>query len=170
MTNDVTDIIGGNQSLIDKVVTVIYHFTTVIWGERTVYPALPWSVINLAKWIINASEKYRVELGLMLAQAVVECHFGVNPLAKRSRRTKNIYNVGNVDSGADESQKTWEAGINRYAKLMHNEYLWKDEGDVVTMAMMYLHDFTRPRGGRYATASDYTKQVFYTYKKILKML
>lgn len=157
-------------TITDKVVVIINHYTKGIWGERGVYPPLPWSVLNLATWIVNASEKYSVELGLMLAQAVVECHFGTNPLAKRSRRTKNIYNVGNVDSGADESQKTWQAGIERYARLLHNEYLWKDEGDIVTMAMMYLHDFNRPRGGRYATAPDYTKQVFYTYKKIVKML
>jgi len=106
----------------------------------------------------------------MLAQAVVESHYGVNPLAKRSRRTQNIYNVGNVDSGADESQKTWKAGIERYASLLHREYLWNDEGETVTMAMMKKHDFTRPVGGRYATAPDYTKQVAYTYNKIMKML
>ena len=159
------------QETMKKVERAIKRYSIDCYGSNAVIPTKPWSIENLAIWMIHYSCLYKVELALMLAQGVVECHFGVDPYAKRSRRTKNIFNVGNVDNGADETQQTWESGIERYAKLMNREYFWGvlDSG-WVTMAMMEEHDFTRPRGGRYATAPDYTKIVKSVYNKIKTLL
>lgn len=120
--------------------------------------------ISEAVWLFCA--KHRVEPELALAQGIAECHWGMNPKARRSRMTKNVFNVGNVDDGGNRYFPSWEAGIEAYSKLMQREYLWPGEGNVVTMAMMEKHDFTRPRGGRYASALNYTKAVKALYKAI----
>ena len=158
------------RDTLKKVMNVIRKYSIDCFGNKSIIP-IDWVIEDLAIWMIEYSCKYKVELALMLAQATVECHFGVDPCARRSRKTKNIFNVGNVDSGADEYQESWEDGIKRYAKLMNKEYYWgfADSG-WVTMKMMEEHDFTRPRGGRYATASDYTIIVKSVYNKIKNML
>lgn len=174
MTNDTVPSTGGSvilrHELYQRIRKVIKRYSIGVMGAAAVVPSEPWSIDNLAMWMLDASVAYRIEIGLMLAQATVECHFGVDPQAVRSRRTKNIFNVGNVDSGADEQQKTWEAGIIRYARVMHSEYLWAGEGETVTMEMMVEHDFRRPRGGRYATAPNYTQMVKNTYDRIQLIL
>ena len=170
MTSSITN--GGDEDMKDvlkNVIKVIRKYSIDCFGNKSIIP-IDWVIDDLAIWMIEYSCKYKVELALMLAQATVECHFGVDPNARRSRKTKNIFNVGNVDSGADETQKSWEAGIERYAKLMNKEYYWGFNDGWVTMAMMEEHDFTRPVGGRYATASDYTVIVKSVYNKIKKIL
>ncbi|MDP3114164.1 MAG: hypothetical protein Q8M98_05230 [Candidatus Cloacimonadaceae bacterium] len=139
---------------------VVRYFSIGIWGKKAIIPGTDWCVECIACWIRRYCLKYKVDMILALAQGVVECHFGVNPAAVRSRKTKNIYNVGNVDSGANETQISWEAGIERYCKLMSREYNRQEEaGGYVSLASMVKHDFTRPRGGRFASAPGYTKLV-----------
>lgn len=152
---------------LNKVVDVIKHYTQGIWGAKAVNPGGDWTVENIARWIVYYSNQYKIDILLPLAQGVLECHFGVNPAAKRSRKTCNIYNVGNIDNGTNETQANWKQGIERYCKLMHQEYNWKDDPEgYVTLDSMVKHDFVRPRGGRYATNPDYTKQVVQLAKKI----
>jgi len=154
----------------DQVERVVRHYV-VLWGKKAVIPGGDWSVTNIARWIIYYSNKYKIDILLPLAQAVVECHFGAAPAATRSRRTLNIYNVGNVDTGKDEQQKSWKAGIERYCRVMANEYNWHDDpAGYVTLQSMIQHDFCRPNGGRYATAPDYTKQVASIAKSIQKLV
>jgi flagellum-specific peptidoglycan hydrolase FlgJ len=152
----------------EQIEEAVYDFSIGVWGAKAVIPG-DWDYMKIAASIYENCSKYNIDPVLALAQGVVECHFGVAPTAKRSRRTKNIFNVGNVDSGADEAQASWEKGIERYCRLMASEYNWKPGGPV-TLQMMVDHDFVRPRGGRYATAKNYTEMVEQVAQKIVYKL
>jgi len=125
-----------------------------------------WSLNEIADTILSASNQYKVDPRLFLAQGIQEGHFGVNPEAGRSRRTKNFYNVGNVDDGRDRSFSSYSDGIREYAKLMRGEYNWGDKDSWVTPEMMFKHDFYRPIGGRYASASNYTNALQEIVKRV----
>jgi flagellum-specific peptidoglycan hydrolase FlgJ len=122
-------------------------------------PVIPWDLDQIAAALLSGSEKYHVEVELALAQGILEGHFACNPAAKRSRKTRNIFNVGNVDNGGNRFFNSFEAGIDAYFRLLAREYCWRAEGNTVTVDMMLRHDFTRPRGGRYATAPNYTASI-----------
>lgn len=119
----------------------------------------PWDIEEIAAAVERLSARYKVEPVLALAQGILESHWVCNPAAWRSRKTKNIFNVGNTDAGMNMYFPDYVAGIDRYFRLMAREYCWRKEGDTVTVDMMVKHDFTRPRGGRYATAPNYTRDI-----------
>lgn len=107
-----------------------------------------------AEDFIEVSKKYGVPLDLMLAQAIAESNIGTKG---RAVKTNNIFNVGNTDDGSNEYQKDWKAGLERYAKLIKEEYA-SDPNNITTQGILN-NDFVRPKkGGRYAT-SKYTPQV-----------
>lgn len=107
-----------------------------------------------AEDFIEVANKYGVPLDLMLAQAIGESNIGTKGRAVRS---KNIFNVGNTDDGSTEYQNDWKAGLERYAKLLKNEY--SVDGKIDTNYLL-SSDFTRPkRGGKYAK-DGYNKQIF----------
>ena len=138
------------------------------FGDKAV---VEYDIQSMAKDIGYYCVLYNVELGLCLAQGIVESHWGMNPDAKRSRRTKNIFNVGNTDNGSDRGFATYSAGVERYCKLMDREYRWPaDHGGEVRMITLAANDFQRPRGGRYASAANYTQMVYAVYRKIMKEL
>jgi hypothetical protein len=138
------------------------------FGDKAV---VEYDIQSMAKDIGYYCVLYNVELGLCLAQGIVESHWGMNPDAKRSRRTKNIFNVGNTDNGSDRGFATYSAGVERYCKLMDREYRWPaDHGGEVRMITLAANDFQRPRGGRYASAPNYTQMVYAVYRKIMKEL
>lgn len=156
---------------LNQIKKVLHIFTLQMWGNKAVIPGNGWSLDALASALFQYCEEYKIDIVLALAQGIVECHFGVNPSAVRSRKTCNIYNVGNVDSGANHYFSSWEAGIRRYCQLLHTEYNWHDApGNYVTLATMQKHDFTRPKGGRYATAPNYTQTVWEIGVQVLKLL
>jgi flagellum-specific peptidoglycan hydrolase FlgJ len=124
---------------------------------------------DMAALIEAKCGQYKVDTRLCLAQGLLECHFGCNPAASRSRKTRNIFNVGNVDNGANRFFPTWEAGLNAYCHLLAREYCYRNEGNIVTAEMMIKHDFVRPRGGRYATAPTYTADIAKIVAKIDKI-
>lgn len=153
---------------LEEITSIVKHYSIETWHHHAVL-APDWDVQEIAACIYFSCLKYDVDPLLALAQGIVESHFGVAPSAKRSRRTKNIYNVGNVDSGADEHHPSWGAGIQRYCSLMAGEYNWNPPGPV-TLEMMLSHDFRRPRGGRYASAPKYTKDISNIASKILRYI
>jgi flagellum-specific peptidoglycan hydrolase FlgJ len=130
----------------------------------------PWDIEEIAAAVEELSARYRVDAELALAQGILESHWCCNPQAWRSAKTRNIFNVGNTDSGANIFFESWIAGIDRYFRLMAREYRWPGEGPAVTYEMMERHDFTRPRGGRYATAPNYTRDIGSIVKSIRAML
>lgn len=157
-----------NNLSVEQIEEVVYSFSVGVWGKKAVIPR-DWDYSKIAQSIYENCRKYNIDPVLALAQGVAESHFGVAPGAKRTRRTKNIWNVGNVDSGADKRQASWEKGVERYCRLMAQEYNW-GPGGPVTMEMMVEHDFTRPRGGRYATAKNYTTDVAVLGQRIVYRL
>lgn len=103
---------------------------------------------------ISVSQQYGVPVDLMLAQAIQESHIGTR--GKRPISTKNIFNVGNVDSGANEAQKNWRAGMERYASTMKD--LYTNPQGVVDTDDLISRDF-QGKIGRYATDPNYTRSI-----------
>lgn len=138
------------------------------WGNRAV---LDFDLPTMASDILRLSKQYRVEPLLCVAQGIVESHFGCNPAASRSRKTRNIFNVGNVDDGSNKYFESYAAGLERYFQLMDKEYRWPEDKDgYVRMSTMRAKDFKRPIGGRYATAPNYTSLVSWIYNNLVKKL
>ncbi len=159
------------QTITAEQVSNVIREAVRIWGRQAVAPGDGWSVEGIAEAILKHSQRCKVDIALALAQGWIECHFGVNPRARRSRRTLNIYNVGNVDSGADRVFESWEAGIAAYCELMRREYNWKDDPEGwITLESMVSRDVKRPKGGRYATAPQYTQLVQSLGLKVRRLL
>ena len=150
----------------DKIKKVLQKMCIDIFGKQAI---VEWNIDQMAADIETMAQQYKVEAKLCLAQGILESHFCVNPAASRSRKTKNIFNVGNVDDGGNRFFSSYRAGMDVYFRLMAREYCYRNEGDTVTVAMMIRHDFIRPRGGRYATAASYTKDVAVIVARIDKL-
>lgn len=148
---------------IEQIISVIEKLCIKPFGKKAV---IAWDLPSLAQQLLEKCGIYKVDPRLALAQGILEGHFGCNPAASRSRKTKNLWNVGNVDSGGNWYFQSWGDGMNAYLRVLAREYCWRLEGDTVTPEMMIRHDFTRPRGGRYATAPSYTKDIEGIVKKI----
>lgn len=108
---------------------------------------------------IKVSQMTGVPVDALLTQGALESNFGTKG---RAVETKNVGNVGNTDSGANEYQKSWFDGLLRQAILLKNEYANPDGN--FTADTFIANDFKRPTlGGRYATDPDYGAK----YKQIL---
>ena len=149
---------------------VITELAFAPFGGKAVV-GVDWNLDEIADTILTASNEYKVDPRLFLSQGILEGHFGANPEAGRSRRTRNLYNVGNVDDGRDNYYSSYTDGIRDYARLMNQEYNWGGEGSWVTPEMMIDKDFTRSSGqGRYARDPNYTKAIQEIVKRVDKTL
>jgi flagellum-specific peptidoglycan hydrolase FlgJ len=149
----------------EQIAEVLTKYCVKPFGKEAI---LEYDIKEMAIAIKKWSYVYQVEPALALAQGIVESHWACAPKAKRSRRTLNIFNIGNIDSGGDKYFSTYLAGVEAYFRLMDREYRWPDDQQTkVRMRTMVENDFCRPKGGRYATAPNYTMQVFSVYNKIV---
>lgn len=117
----------------------------------------------LANAALTIKRKYNKYLPpeLALAQLVLEGGIGNSNPNSRPIKTKNPYNVGNVDDGSNRTFNNVESAINVYYDLMARSYLVNNDSPIEL-----LNNFVNKNKLRYASDEQYEAKLFSIIKKI----
>jgi hypothetical protein len=124
--------------------------------------------------LIDAADRYKVDIRLMLAMGVWESHFGTD--GDRPRRTRNVFNVGNNDHGGNRTFSSYREGIFEYAKLISSRFSSTLEGFVASKGAskadptsFYCERFPGARDGA-AAAAAYSREILRTGRQLSQYL
>ena len=113
--------------------------------------------------LVDACEKYNIEVKFALAQGEIESHFGTKGLASK---TNSVWNVGAYDDhfyskimGTYKYSHPNES-IEPYLKLLYEKYLTNEVEEGL------LRNFVAHNGNRFASDKNYEERLKYKYKYI----
>ena len=113
--------------------------------------------------LVDACEKYNIEVKFALAQGEIESHFGTKGLASK---TNSVWNVGAYDDhfyskimGTYKYSHPNES-IEPYLKLLYEKYLTNEIEEGL------LRNFVDHNGNRFASDKNYEERLKYKYKYI----
>ncbi len=116
--------------------------------------------------IAIASAMYNIPPSLILAQGQIENGFLTDPSGKRALNTNNPMSVGLYDNGQNKFKfPTVTDGVLAYAKLLNDNYL---QGGKVSTDQL-LQNFVDKNGNKYASSSNYEKNLQSVVKKVKKI-
>lgn len=113
--------------------------------------------------LVDACEKYNIEVKFVLAQGEIESHFGTKGLASK---TNSVWNVGAyTDMTLSEILKKYKyshpnESIEPYLKLPSTKYLVKDVEEGL------LNNFVDIHGNRFAEDKHYEERLRFKYKSL----
>ena len=113
--------------------------------------------------LVDACEKYNIEVKFALAQGEIESHFGTKGLASK---TNSVWNVGAYDGhfyskimGTYKYSHPNES-IEPYLKLLYEKYLTNEVEEGL------LSNFVDHNGNRFASDKNYEERLKYKYNYI----
>jgi len=120
-----------------------------------IYSMAPESGLN-PEMVVSVCEKYDLNIIFVLAQGLLESHFGTKGVAAR---TNSVWNVGTYDNGVIMySYKDPNESIEPYAKLVYDDYLLRTDPAKTGKTITHLlqdRGFVNYAGNRYASAKGY---------------
>lgn len=132
------------------------HEELVIQVENYIFDIAPTSRLSAEK-LVTICEKYNLNIMFVMAQALLESHFGTRGVAAR---TNSVWNVGTYDNGRIIYRyKDPNESIEPYAKLLRDNYLLLSDSlknnDKGLLNLLQDRGYTNYDGNRFASAKGY---------------
>lgn len=116
-----------------------------------------------AKRTFEKRNKY-VPPELALGQLAAEGGIGNSDTNSLQVKTKNPFNVGNMDNGVTKNHSSTQSGIDAYYELIAKDYIGKGR-----TAQDLINNFVNHRKSRYASSPNYEKVVSAIAKQVNKI-